>query len=336
MSAAERPSRNPEFEQRVARLIAAAAKGSVHEVRSALAEGGDVVHASGRHPYWGGRPHALHVAAEWAGPDVVRELLAAGADPNVHSAEYGGWTPLLIAITRGHAGVADLLRQAGARLGVFEASAAGDDDALAALLAADPAAATRNGPSGATPLHLAATDTVARRLLAHGASPEARDIYENTPLHSAAARQRTDVADVLMAAGATVDAHIAAALGMTDRLMAMLEADPSLRDLRTAEFCATGGGGTPLHAAAQQGQTGIVRRLVDMGADVDARAIGGITPLHYAAASDRLETVRLLLALGADPHARDAVYDGTPRDWAEFQRKPRMVAFLDSVVNPRG
>jgi hypothetical protein len=48
------------------------------------------------------------------------------------------------------------------------------------------------------------------------------------------------------------------------------------------------------------------------------------------------EAVRLLLALGADVHARDAVYDGTPRDWADFQRRTEMVAFLDGLMHPAG
>merc|ERR1719187_1563597 len=58
---------------------------------------------------------------------------------------------------------------------------------------------------------------------------------------------------------------------------------------------------TPLHAAAANGQTDIVEKLISEGRlKVDRLGMYKRTPLHPAAAGGHLETVRLLLQLGAD------------------------------------
>jgi ankyrin repeat protein len=58
-------------------------------------------------------------------------------------------------------------------------------------------------------------------------------------------------------------------------------------------------GKTALMAAASQGDTELVRVLLNAGADVNARNQTDGTPLIYAAAAGADETVRLLLANGA-------------------------------------
>ena len=42
-----------------------------------------------------------------------------------------------------------------------------------------------------------------------------------------------------------------------------------------------------------------------------------MTPLHLAAQGGHLDAIGLLLDAGADPTLRDALYGGTPEDWAE-------------------
>ena len=104
----------------------------------------------------------------------------------------------------------------------------------------------------------------------------------DTPLHSAARFGREDLADLLIAAGANVEAR-------------------NELDER------------PLHASATYGRPTVAKLLVARGADVDARGPGGKTPLHTAAfgvgqPSDveaRLEVAKLLLAAGADVNARE-------------------------------
>ncbi|XP_008562770.1 PREDICTED: ankyrin repeat and SOCS box protein 13, partial [Galeopterus variegatus] len=56
---------------------------------------------------------------------------------------------------------------------------------------------------------------------------------------------------------------------------------------------------TPLHAASLQGQARCVQLLLAAGAQVDARNIDGSTPLCDACASGSVECVKLLLSYGA-------------------------------------
>lgn len=114
-----------------------------------------------------------------------------------------------------------------------------------------------------------------------------------TPLHFAARFGRDDLAELLVAAGADVDA-------------------PNEHGER------------PLHAAAAHGRTNVVRFLLARGADVDAPGEGGRTPLHAAAygpgeSSDvdaRLEIVKLLVAAGADVNAAEPDSGLTPLRYA--------------------
>ncbi len=76
---------------------------------------------------------------------------------------------------------------------------------------------------------------------------------------------------------------------------------------------ARGDGLTPLHEAAESGDTARTRALIDAGAELDAATrIGAYTPLHLAAAAGHAGTVRILLEGGADPEARTETGDAVP------------------------
>ena len=64
------------------------------------------------------------------------------------------------------------------------------------------------------------------------------------------------------------------------------------------------GGGTALITAAQSGDVAKVKKLLDAGADVEARTKDGRTALHEAAAAGNAAVVKLLLEHGADVEAR--------------------------------
>jgi ankyrin repeat protein len=320
------------FAAAVAAALHAVADGDVERVRQLLDEAPGIVAADGPHPYWGGRPRALEVAAEWGHVDVARVLLDAGADPNADASSYGGWTPLLLAASKRRNDVVQLLLDNQAAIGIFEACVMGDEARVAQILEQNPAAARRTGPSAATPLHFAATPAIADRLLQLGADPLARDIWGNTPVRSAAASPlRREVAGFLLEYSGPDDIFLACALGSAGRVNELLDRDPALLTATTFQHDALGGGGTPLHVAAAQGQTGIVQLLLQRGADPNVRGMGGVTPLHFAAAGGHIEAARVLLEAGADRHARDSQHDGTPLDWAEFQRKPEMIRFLQQT-----
>jgi cytohesin len=57
---------------------------------------------------------------------------------------------------------------------------------------------------------------------------------------------------------------------------------------------------TPLHFAAQAGQTDVVEYLITTGSDLDTETISGETPLQLAARKDHKDVVGLLVENGAD------------------------------------
>jgi hypothetical protein len=64
-------------------------------------------------------------------------------------------------------------------------------------------------------------------------------------------------------------------------------------------------GETPLHLAARHGHPGIVRRLIEAGADTALGNPRGETPLHVAAQHKRAQCCLELMAAGADPGQLD-------------------------------
>jgi hypothetical protein len=56
--------------------------GRIDEVRALLAATPQLLNAVGPHPFWGGRPQALHVAIETKRRDMFDLLLEADADVN--------------------------------------------------------------------------------------------------------------------------------------------------------------------------------------------------------------------------------------------------------------
>jgi ankyrin repeat protein len=66
----------------------------------------------------------------------------------------------------------------------------------------------------------------------------------------------------------------------------------------------------PLHDAAEQGEIGQVKRLIDQDADVNARDDYDLTPLHFSVGAGHIKIVELLIAEGANVNARHQM--GTP------------------------
>jgi ankyrin repeat protein len=169
--------------------------------------------------------------------DVVDVLLEFGADPNRRSSWWaGGFHPLHGA----PAPVAERLLAAGAIPDACAAATLDRPDLLARMLAENPARVHERGGDGKTPLHFARSRRVVDLLLDAGADPDARDVdHRSTPaqwmLGDDPDEARVDIAKYLVDRGASADIFLAAALGLADRAHVMLEADPSLLDLRTGQ-----------------------------------------------------------------------------------------------------
>src|SRR5688572_16057208 len=121
-----------------------------------------------------------------------------------------------------------------------------------------------------------------RALIRSGAEVNAAQGDGMTALHWAADLGHEELARILVAAGANVNARTRV------------------------------GHHAPLHVAAENGHGEVVRLLAEAGADVHAASIGGVTPLHAAALAGDSISVAALLAHGADPNARELSWAQTP------------------------
>lgn len=290
-----------------AAFLRAVGDGEIDNVRALLAADPALVHAVGPHPYWGGRPQALHVAIETNRRDLFDLLLAAGADPNGRNGDYDLWSPLMLAINRDRADMRDALISRGARIGLVEALLLKDDAAVDVLLAdgLPPVA-----PNQGSILAFARTPGAIDRLLAMGAEIDRKDRWGLTPIEamSRAGADGGGLVRHMMRHGVTPDPEAFARLGDRDMLAALAESEPEIvrRD-------------AVLLAAVEHRRHELVRWLLGQGANANARRsnLSRQTALHNAAWNGDLDMVQLLVDHGADLHARDGEHDNTPRGWAE-------------------
>src|SRR5262245_5031722 len=121
-------------DQTVDDFLTAVGTGRIDEVRSMLDASPPLVNAVGPHPFWGGRPQALHVAIEGRRRDLFDLLLDRGADVNGSNDQYDHWSPLMLAIDRDEPAMREELRRRGAHVGLLEALMLGDDHHVEELL----------------------------------------------------------------------------------------------------------------------------------------------------------------------------------------------------------
>ena len=90
----------------------------------------------------------------------------------------------------------------------------------------------------------------------------------------------------------------------------------------------------PLADAAQRADWGVVRALVDQGADVTARQGDGATALHWAAYWDEVALADLLIRAGADVDAANDL--GVTPLWAAAENRSAAMVdrLLDAGANP--
>jgi ankyrin repeat protein len=199
--------------------------------------------------------HELFEAIKAGRMDEVRAIL--DRDPSQLSArDANGVSVILLATYHGKADVARLFVEKGAPLDIFEASALGKVDLIAALLREDPACASAYSQDGFYPLGLAAffgqPDAV-RALIAAGADVHAvaRNSFKVQPVHAAAASKNLDIVRAVLEAGA----------------------DPNVPQQQ---------GFVPLHEAANNGNREMAELLIAYGADPHQMGDAGKSSIDLA------------------------------------------------------
>jgi TonB family protein len=153
---------------------------------------------------------------------------------------------------------------------IYEAATTGDLAKAKALLKDNPELVYSRNINRRTPLHYAAQNghkDVAELLLANKAEVNAKDSSGYMPMHMAARYDHKDVVELLLANKADVNTQGAA-------------------------------GDTPLHLAAAEGHKDVVEFLLARKAEVNAKTIMGVTPLDRADWNGRKDVVELLRKSG--------------------------------------
>lgn len=144
--------------------------------------------------------------------------------------------------------------------------------------------------------------------LASGVSPNVRDAENWMPLHYAAENGFEEIINLLLEAGANVNALNSAGFTPFQILMICEHYSPIV----VSKLIAAGAQvGSPLHKAILLNDMEEVRQLLLRHSDVNSTDGLGNTPLHIAVAVNNIEIIQPLLDAGARVDAQD-MYDTTP------------------------
>ncbi|XP_076357640.1 transient receptor potential cation channel subfamily A member 1 homolog isoform X2 [Tachypleus tridentatus] len=244
----------------------------------------------------------LHYAARYNNIDVVKLLVEKGADVNFQGED--GLVPLHFAAR---------YKKSAKRESAYtphDSEDTKDSASPSVIEILESAGANVNAKDkyGMTALHYAAmrgNELAARELLnCSEINTEVYDKQEMTPLHFAAIYGNTEIANLLLDAGAEMEVfdedlstplHKAAMeghLAIVKLFLSTAESKGSLEEMishRDEER------NMPLHWAVERGHTEIVKLLLEKGAKVNVPRVNFVYPLHLAAISGNLEIVKMLV-----------------------------------------
>lgn len=257
--------------------------------------------------------HGLHFAAYYGMTDVVISLL--DSEPNVDVKDCMDTTPLMYAVSAGHANVVRILVKAGADPGLscrrgltslHRALNSGRVDLVGEVLssAKDPGVAAPIAKLGSwsfTALHLAASRgyvDIVRELLKRNVDPAIRDRMGATAFIRAVDNARFDVVRVFLQEtnvhllsddGGRNALHSATVCNRPKMLRFLLEShksfDPNVQGKRKE---------TPLHDAVSADNLQLTKILLEFGARIDIKNRAGKTPLSLAIEEDKTRCLPVL------------------------------------------
>ena len=351
-------------------LMLASAGGHVEVSRFLIEHQADV--ASAADEGW----TSLHIAADYGHADVVQLLLEYGADVDVQTAHLSA--PLHFASNNGHLEVAELLLERGAEVDVrnedletplYLASKNGFLEIVGFLMKRQSNVNSQDS-WGWTPLHSAAQNghlDIVKLLIDSGSDIGVRNRSDETAFDIALDNGNRDVANFLNEHSANPSSRLREPVCSTSleapsqsklSAVSVVESQHAGTDLEeevaddeqiTSLHNAVENGSigvikrllnrgadtnernehfqTPLYAASRDGKLEIARTLINYGADVNCRSDYGWTPLHTAAQAGHVDVARLLLDHGADLNATQRNYQ-TPLHLASSNRNLEIVLLL--------
>uniref|UniRef100_A0A0N5BJB6 ANK_REP_REGION domain-containing protein n=1 Tax=Strongyloides papillosus TaxID=174720 RepID=A0A0N5BJB6_STREA len=185
-----------------------------------------------------------------------------------------------------------------------------------------------------TPLHLAAFAgnlSICKILLLQGWTVTAEDKAGATPLHIAAGKGFTDIVEVCCTSNdilVKIDTNhrtalFYAALGgqayTLDVMISNFGFDKMAEDILDR---------TVLHVAAYCGFVNCVKKLIDLGVEINASDKDEETPLHLACYRGKEDVVHLLVNSGATINRYSRVYETTPLCYAIANKHTDLIEYL--------
>ncbi|XP_055883303.1 ankyrin repeat domain-containing protein 16-like isoform X2 [Biomphalaria glabrata] len=261
----------------------------------------------------GKRP--LHEAAHNSHDDCVCLLL--GHKVQVDPFKSGDWTPLMLACTKSSLSTVQILLQTGADPCLKNkdgwnsfhiACREGHLTIVQCLMKFQPDIWNTKSKNHRSPLHTAAlygrTETVLYLVTECSYCTDEKDCCGVTPLMDALRAGHVDTAHVLInlhkASIIEEDKmgrqslHLTAQSSMLTALEYLLGKGLSVNS-RSARLLET-----PLHLAAMEGHSQTGERLIELGAEINARDYRERSALHYASCGQHCDFVALLLSHGAE------------------------------------
>ncbi|KAM9716468.1 ankyrin repeat and SOCS box protein 3 isoform 4-T4 [Menidia menidia] len=307
------------YEDSVSGLAAAARSGCRRRLR-ALIRGGCSLDVRDNRGWT-----ALHQAAAAGSRACVRDLLAAAGGPRARrlyadALTHEGESAMFLAAERGHLRAVRSLLDANANIDqltngsscpLYAAVDGGHTDVVRLLVQRGAEVDRTHTASCWTCLHQAvykgSVDIV--RVLAGVCHLEARDDHGVSPLFVAAQYGRRECLEALISAGASVNSQ--ASDLATPLLISSQEGHESCVALLLAHGadpnrpCSADWPQLPLHAAAQFGHLGVLRRLLAVTGRGCGAGVGWVSPLYLAVYGGQSGGLRLLLGGGFPPDAQD-------------------------------